>query len=92
MGRCKSEIEPHYLKGITSPDPDIKAGIASILQDKTGMLISFEDAEAYLVALCPVANNRKETAKHPLEEISEITGEADVGSTEVKKEMGKTGV
>ena len=25
----------HYLKGITSPDPDIRAVIASIRQDKT---------------------------------------------------------
>ena len=49
----------HYLKGITSPDPYIRARIASILQDKTGMLINFEDAEAYLVPLCSVAKNRK---------------------------------
>ena len=55
----------HYLKGITSPGPDIRAGIASIFQDKIGMLINFEDAAAYLAPLCPVAKNRKEIAKHP---------------------------
>ena len=82
----------HYLKQITSPDPDITAGIASICQDKTGILISFEDAAAYLAPLCPVAKNRKETAKHHHVEISDIRGEADVGSTEVKKGMGKTSV
>ena len=32
----------HYLKGITSPDPDIRAGIASIRQDKTAMLINLK--------------------------------------------------
>ena len=79
----------HYLKGITSPDPDIRSGIASIRQDKTGMLINFEDAEAYLAPLLPVAKNRKEIAKHPHREISDITGEADVRSTEVRKGMGK---
>ena len=56
------------------------------------MLINFEDASAYLAPLCPVAKIRKETAKRPHGEISEITSEADVGSTEVKKGMGKTGV
>ena len=79
----------HYLKGITSPDPDIRSGIASIHQYKTGMLITVEDAAAYLAPLFPVAKNRKETDKHPHGEISDITGEADVGSTEVKKGMGK---
>ena len=54
-----------YLKGITSPDPDIRFGIASIRQDKTGMLINFEDAAAYLAPLCPVAKERKETVKCP---------------------------
>ena len=82
----------HYLKGITSPDQDIRAGIASIHQDTTGILVNFEDATAYLAPLCPVAKNRKETAKRPHGEISDITGESDVGSTEVKKGMGKTGV
>ena len=75
----------HYIKGITSPNPDIRARIASIHQDKTGMLINFEDTSAYLAPLFPVAKNRKETAKRPHGEISDITGEADVGSTEVKK-------
>ena len=80
----------HYLKGITSPDPDIRSGIASIRQDKTGMLIDFEDLAAYLAPLFPVANNRKETAKRPNGEISDMTHEADVGSTKVKEGMGKT--
>ena len=53
----------------------MRAGIASILQDKTGMLINFEDAVAYLAPLCPVANNRKKTAKRPHGEISDITSE-----------------
>ena len=82
----------HYLKGITSPDQYIRAGIASIHQDKTGMLINFEDTVAYLAPLCPVAKNRKETAKRPHGEIYDITGEADVRSTEMKKGTGKTGV
>ena len=56
------------------------------------MLIDFEDVAAYLAPLCPVANNRKEIARRPHGEISDITGEADVGSTEVKKGMVKTGV
>ena len=79
----------NYLKVITSTDPDIRAGIASICQDKTGMLINFEDVTAYLALLCPVYKNRKETAKRPHGEISDITGEADTGSTEVNKGMGK---
>ena len=32
----------HFIKGITSHDQDIRAGIASIHQDKTGMLINFD--------------------------------------------------
>ena len=55
----------HYLKGIKSPNPDIRSGIASIRQDKKGMLINFEYAAAYLAPICPVANKRKETAKLP---------------------------
>ena len=31
----------HFIKGITSHDPDIRAGIASIHQDKKGILINF---------------------------------------------------
>ena len=49
----------HYRKWITSPDPDIRDVIANIFQDKTGMLIDFEDVLAYLSPLCPVAKNRK---------------------------------
>ena len=56
------------------------------------MLINFEDVAAYISPLYPVANNRKETAKRPHGEISDIAGEADVGSTKVKKGMGKTDV
>ena len=63
----------HYLKVITSPDPDIRAGIASIHQDKKGILVNFEDTAAYLAPLCPVAKNRKETAKRPHGEISDIS-------------------
>ena len=44
----------HYLKGITSPDPDIRAGIASIRQDKTVIIINFEDVAAYLVLIIPL--------------------------------------
>ena len=53
------------------------------------MLINFEDVTAYLALLCPVYKNRKETAKRPHGGISDITGEADTGSTEVNKGMGK---
>ena len=56
------------------------------------MLINFEDEVAYLAFICLVAKNRKETVKCTHGEISDITGEADVGSTEVKKGMGKTDV
>ena len=56
------------------------------------MLIGFEDAAAYLAPLGTFAKNLKETAKRPHGEISDIIGEADVGSTVVKKGMGKTGV
>ena len=45
-----------------------------------------------LAFICLVAKNRKETAKRPHGEISDITGEYDVRSTEMKKGMGKTGV
>ena len=68
----------HYLKVITSPDTDIRAGITSICQYKTGMINNFEDVAAYLAPICPVSKNRKETEKRPHGEISDITGEADV--------------
>ena len=93
MEQCSDQVTyqlptPHtrvsyYLKVITSPDPDIRARIAIICQDKTGMLINFEDASAYIAPLCAVAKSRKETAKRPHGEISDITGEVDVKSTEV---------
>ena len=102
MEKCSDQLTyqlptPHtrvsrYLKGVTSPDPDIRAGIASIFQYNTVMLLDFEVAAAYIAPLCPVSNNRKETDKRPHREISDMTREADVGSTEVKKGMGKTGV
>ena len=75
MEQCSDEVTyqlptphtrvSHYPKWITSPDPDIRAGITSISHNKTGMLIHFEDSAAYLEPLCPVAKNRKETAKRP---------------------------
>ena len=56
MEQCSNQVTyqlptPHtraskYLKGVTSPDTDIRDRIASIFQDKTGMLINVEDVAA----------------------------------------------
>jgi hypothetical protein len=83
------------LEGIQCADPGLQAAMASVKTDNgpNGLRNDFEATAAHLLPYDPVAKKRTAGSKHGAATISSLdTDDANVGSVQLKKSIGRTGV